>query len=184
MAGGKHEAREDVARDLLERGFSCTRCGACCEGSGDAAPVVLLSPGEIREIMSATGRIWDEVAEPYNEFIPTREGGRFTLAWCLRRQSDRCIFYQGGCTIYPVRPWICRTYPFVLEDGTLQTSTCPGVGLSLTSTKAAEIAVDLFARALSESCEEVGVRRVLSVAKLGPGLCAVIDSEGVKVLDG
>ena len=27
-------------------------------------------------------------------------------------ETGRCIYYENGCSIYPVRPLQCRTFPF------------------------------------------------------------------------
>jgi len=35
-------------------------------------------------------------------------------------QARRCVFFNGsGCGAYESRPYLCRTYPFVLEKGEL-----------------------------------------------------------------
>jgi Fe-S-cluster containining protein len=53
----------------------------------------------------------------------------------IKEHSDgRCFFYNDGCTIYPVRPHQCKTYPFWFEN--LRSNKkwkhvlreCPGIG--------------------------------------------------------
>jgi len=34
----------------------------------------------------------------------------------LEDAQGRCIFYEDGCTIYPVRPSQCSTFPFWFEN--------------------------------------------------------------------
>jgi len=55
----------------------------------------------------------------------------------LREQANGdCVFYdrQRGCTVYPVRPRQCRTWPFwesnlaTPEDWERTESICPGSG--------------------------------------------------------
>jgi hypothetical protein len=127
---------------------------------------------------------WDKVAEPYPDFISADNGGEYTLAWCLRRTADACIFLRDGrCSIYARRPWICRTYPFMLVDDDLAVSECPGLGAPLTPLDARDAAADLCRRQAAEAVEEAGIRAVFHEATVPPGKRAVIDSEGVKVLD-
>ena len=51
----------------------------------------------------------------------------------IRRNGD-CIFWDRGCTIYPVRPRQCRTFPFWPENlespqaWAAATRTCHGAG--------------------------------------------------------
>jgi Fe-S-cluster containining protein len=50
------------------------------------------------------------------------------------RPNGDCVFYANGCTIYPVRPRQCRTFPFWPEDLTSRrrwerlARECPGIG--------------------------------------------------------
>ena len=106
--------------------FECTRCGNCCTG---APGYVWLDAAEVDAIASFLG-------EPRDEFLAvyTRVAHRGRT---LRERADGdCTFYKRGqgCTIYPVRPKQCRTWPF--WDSNLRTPLhwqqagdgCPGVG--------------------------------------------------------
>ena len=138
-------------------------------------------PGRVRAIMAATGMAW-EIAEPYPDFIGSENGGKYTFAWCIRRTADACIFLQDGrCSVYAHRPWICRTYPFMLLDDVLQVSECPGLGMPLTADVAHDVATELCKRQAAEAVEETGVRKVYQRARIPPGRRVVIDSEGMKV---
>lgn len=176
---------DDVAAQLGSIGFRCRGCAACCRRVAEDSNLVLVSPAEVRTIMAATGMAWGEVAEPYPDFIGTDNGAEYTLAWCLRRTADACIFLQDGrCSIYAHRPWICRTYPFMLVDDDLRVSECPGLGTPLSPYDARNAAADLCRRQVAEGVEEDGIRAVFHEATVPPGKRVVIDSEGVKVLDG
>jgi len=176
---------DDVAAQLGSIGFRCRGCGACCRRIAEDSNLVLVSPAEVRTIMAATGMAWDEVAEPYPDFINAGNGAEYTLAWCLRRTADACIFLlDGRCSIYAHRPWICRTYPFMLVDDDLAVSECPGLGAPLTPLDARDVAADICRRQAAETMEEAGIRAVFREAAVPAGKRAVIDSEGVKVLDG
>ncbi|HOI13787.1 MAG TPA: YkgJ family cysteine cluster protein [Methanoculleus sp.] len=176
---------DDVAAQLGSIGFRCGECGACCRRVAEDSNLVLVSPAEVRAIMAATNMTWDEVAEPYPDFIDAGNGGKYTLAWCLRRTADACIFLRGGrCSVYAHRPWICRTYPFMLVDDELAVSECPGLGAPLSPCDARNAATDLCRRQAAETAEEAGIRAVYRKASVPPEKRVVIDSEGVKVLDG
>lgn len=176
---------DDVANRVGSFGFHCRECGACCRRVAEDSNLVLVNPAEVRAIMAATGMAWDEVAEPYPDFIDTGNGGEYTLAWCIRRTADACIFLQDGrCSVYAHRPWICRTYPFMLVDNDLLVSECPGLGTPLSPGDAHDVATDLCRRQAAEAAEEAGIRATYRRTTLPPGKRAVIDSEGVKVLNG
>ncbi len=48
--------------------------------------------------------------------------------------DGRCLFYDDGCSIYPVRPDQCKTYPFWFENlrsvkkWRRLSRECPGIG--------------------------------------------------------
>jgi Fe-S-cluster containining protein len=106
--------------------FHCTRCGACCTG---AAGYVWVNEEELAAI-----------AEYRNE--PVREVvGLYTRAAhrgrSLREKANGdCVFFdrKEGCTIYPVRPRQCRTWPFwesnvhTPEAWQRTCEVCPGSG--------------------------------------------------------
>ena len=176
---------DDVTGRIESIGFRCRECGACCRRVAEDSNLVLVSPPEIRAIMAATGMAWEEIVEPYPDFISAEGGGEYTFAWCIRRTNDACIFLQDGrCLIYAHRPWICRTYPFMLVDDDLTVSECPGLGAPFSSCNVRDVATDLCRRQAAEAVEEAGIRAVFREAAVPPGKRAVIDSEGMKVLDG
>ena len=101
---------------------------------------------EISDIMEYTGLSFGEIAEPYPDRI--LEGDLdYTFGWVLRRTGDRCRFLdESSCQIYPVRPWICRTYPFMLDENDLTIHPCEGTGQNTGSADAENIAHDLCRR--------------------------------------
>jgi len=106
--------------------FRCTRCGNCCTG---APGFVWVNEDEIADI-----------AEYREEQLADVEG--FYVRWVGRRRSLRervngdCTFFDrdAGCTIYPVRPRQCRTWPFwesnlrAPGDWRRTCEVCPGAG--------------------------------------------------------
>ena len=106
--------------------FTCTRCGKCCTGEPG---FVWLTDDELRAIAEFLGEPVEEVRA-----LHTRKSrGRRTL----REKADGdCVFYDRarGCTIYPVRPPQCRTWPFwesnveTPEAWERTKAVCPGSG--------------------------------------------------------
>jgi Fe-S-cluster containining protein len=106
--------------------FRCTRCGHCCTG---APGYVWVNDEEVAAIAAFLGEPVPEAQAVY-----TRRAGR---GRSLREKANGdCIFYDRtrGCTIYPVRPRQCRTWPFwesnvATPEAWEQTCRiCPGAG--------------------------------------------------------
>src|SRR5882672_4752809 len=107
--------------------FRCTRCGNCCTGPPG---YVWVNDAEIASIAEFRGETVEEVVGLY-----TRKVGRGEPSLREKPNGD-CIFYEHGqgCTIYPVRPRQCRTWPF--WDSNLESpetwqevqEVCPGAG--------------------------------------------------------
>jgi Fe-S-cluster containining protein len=84
--------------------FQCTRCGNCCTGEPG---YVWLQDAEMAAIAAFRGERLDEFRDLYTK--------RGTRGRTLREKANGdCVFYdrQRGCTVYPVRPAQCRTWPF------------------------------------------------------------------------
>ncbi|MDM7934665.1 MAG: YkgJ family cysteine cluster protein [Methanothrix sp.] len=140
--------------------FECQRCGSCChhrrpEGFGRLIPaerlrefsersnLIYLTADEVERISRETGRRPEEFVETlyrYDGRSVRVEGDRVILDLPVLRSNEdtTCIFYDRGCTIYPLRPRACRLFPFRAEErssaeGDLEllirpNLTCPGVG--------------------------------------------------------
>ncbi|MFY1111365.1 MAG: YkgJ family cysteine cluster protein [Methanosarcinaceae archaeon] len=82
------------------------------------------------------------------------EGNIHAFGWMLRRKRNGdCVFLEQGanrCRIYPVRPMLCRTYPFYMEDLKLYTCECEGLGCPISREEGLKLAEDLLSRYLSE----------------------------------
>ena len=106
--------------------FKCTRCGACCTGPPG---YVWVNDKEIAAIAEYRGELVEETTERHTR--PANNGRS------LREKANGdCVFYdkEVGCTVYPVRPRQCRTWPFwesnvVTPDAWERTcDICPGSG--------------------------------------------------------
>ena len=111
---------------FFDRGihFECRQCGACCTGDPG---IVYADKNEARHIAEYLGMAFSFFADTY--LYPIRAG------YGIREHPDgRCFFYDNGCTIYPVRPHQCRTYPFWFENlrsvkkWQRVSKACPGIG--------------------------------------------------------
>ena len=173
---------ESIAADIQKIGFSCQRCGACCRSGPDDSGLVFASHDEVEVLVASGAGAWEEVAEPYPDFTPCGDGASVTFGWCLRHEEGRCRYLSnGGCALYPARPWICRTYPFALVDGDLVVSDCPGLGGSISEAGALALAVDLLERARFEREEEERVRRIFPTIRIPEGKRFVVDGSGLRV---
>src|SRR5579871_714152 len=106
--------------------FCCTRCGKCCTG---APGRVWVNDEEMAVIAEYQNEPLDQVVGLYTRVA---ERGR-----SLRENANGdCIFYdpEKGCTIYPVRPRQCQTWPFwesnvaTPQDWQRTCDVCPGSG--------------------------------------------------------
>jgi Fe-S-cluster containining protein len=106
--------------------FRCTRCGNCCTGEPG---FVWVNAEELAAIANYRGESAAEVTALYTRLALR---GR-----TLREKANGdCVFYEKdrGCTIYPVRPRQCRTWPFwesnvaTPERWEHTCSICPGSG--------------------------------------------------------
>ncbi len=183
MKNGSTESA-GVRDKILGASFVCRRCSSCCREIEPGSNLVMVSPCEVRAIMAVTGLSFDDVAEPYPDTIT--EGKReYTFGWAIRRKNDRCIFLKDdSCQVYENRPWICRTYPFMLDHDTLIISSCPGIGTAIPSAadRADQIVSDLLARRKAEEEEEERIAAILPTISIPPEKRVVIDSEGMRII--
>jgi uncharacterized protein len=106
--------------------FTCTRCGHCCTGEPG---FVWVDDKDIAALAEHLGETPEMVEKLYTK--ETRRG----LSLREKLNGD-CIFWDrtAGCTVYPVRPPQCRTWPFwesnvaTPEDWQHTCQICPGSG--------------------------------------------------------
>lgn len=84
--------------------FECTRCGRCCTGEGH----VWVSEERIGKIAEFLELPLESFGRRYLRRVDNR------LALVDKPDRPDCVFWEAerGCTIYPVRPGQCRTFPF------------------------------------------------------------------------
>jgi uncharacterized protein len=119
--------------------FSCTQCGNCCTGPPG---YVVFDPRELGE-MAAYLKL--SPAEFLVRYARPFEGG-WSLVEVQRDGMYDCVFLKAdpatgrrGCSIYPVRPVQCRTWPFWPDNlrsrkayaATAKRTPCPGMSKGL-----------------------------------------------------
>lgn len=107
--------------------FTCTQCGDCCSGPSG---FVWVTEEEIRQIADYLGVRLGEMQINHLRYV----GARTSLR---EFPNGDCTFLDGQtrkCTVYPVRPAQCRTWPFwgsnlaTPESWQETVSVCPGAG--------------------------------------------------------
>jgi len=102
--------------------FKCTRCGDCCRGYGGT----FVSEADIQSIAAYVGFDPAYFAEAYC----AKSGSRLVLG---QGPDGYCIFWDGICSIHPVKPRFCRQWPFVesvlVDAGNwhIMAGFCPGM---------------------------------------------------------
>ncbi|MEM2894322.1 MAG: YkgJ family cysteine cluster protein [Candidatus Bathyarchaeia archaeon] len=107
--------------------FRCLRCSLCCMDTGSRERRILLLEAEAR-------RISEEASIGIEKFVlDVEDEGPFK--YVMRKENGRCVFLKDNlCSIYELRPVICRFYPFKLERVLGRglrfsyTEECPGIG--------------------------------------------------------
>ncbi len=142
--------------------FKCQRCGSCChhkrpEEFGTLVPLeqlkefweksnlIYLNKEDIENIGQRTGiepkDFVDTLHEYDGQYVYVDDSGRrviLDLPVMRSKEDTTCIFYDEGCTVYPIRPNACRLFPFRVEEETTPQGdinlfinynpTCPGIG--------------------------------------------------------
>lgn len=108
--------------------FRCRRCGQCCYGRGG----IRLTEAEALAAASHLGLSGDSFKALYlSPSGPPWEVEINEEGFCRFHQAD------GSCLIHPVKPAVCRTWPFLpglLEDESalaVARNACPGLGANI-----------------------------------------------------
>ena len=104
--------------------FSCHRCGQCCKGYGGA----FVTDSDVRAIAEHLKETPQDVVFKYCR----RSGSRFILA---QKSDGYCVFYDAGCRIHPVKPRMCKVWPFIesvlrdIGNWRIMAGFCPGINI-------------------------------------------------------
>ena len=102
--------------------FNCTKCGDCCQGFGGT----YVTDADIDAIAAFIRVERSQFIEQFCE----RSGGQLLIA---QAANGFCLFWDTVCTIHPVKPRMCKAWPFIdsiLKDVTnwhIMAASCPGI---------------------------------------------------------
>lgn len=102
--------------------FDCKKCGECCKGYGGT----FVTEADIKAIS-------DYIRTDPRHFIRNycqMSGSTPVLA---QAENGYCVFWDKLCTIHPVKPRMCRAWPFIgsvltdLRNWQIMAGSCPGI---------------------------------------------------------
>jgi len=102
--------------------FDCKKCGECCKGYGGT----FVTESDIKAIS-------DYIRTDPRRFIRDycqMSGSRPVLA---QGENGYCVFWDKLCTIHPVKPRMCRAWPFIrsvltdIRNWKIMAASCPGI---------------------------------------------------------
>lgn len=120
--------------------FRCRECGFCCHGE----TTVSLDQNDLNNMSTFLRMPIDELTKKYLRVNDT--------VVQMKIIDGHCIFFNGGCTIHPGKPWRCSEWPLhpsILHDqNNFETikSSCPGI--------AKNVSYDLFCAQLKTILDE------------------------------
>jgi Fe-S-cluster containining protein len=102
--------------------FNCIKCGDCCKGYGGT----FVSGDEIRKIADYLKTDPERFVENYCQM----SGGKPVLG---QGKDGYCIFWEDICKIHPVKPRMCKRWPFIqsvlvdIQNLQIMSALCPGI---------------------------------------------------------
>jgi len=102
--------------------FSCKNCGDCCKGYGGT----FVTPDDMDAICAYIGANRKTFTTRYCQI----SGGKPVLAV---GENGYCIFWDELCTIHPVKPRMCKAWPFInsllidISNWKIMAGACPGM---------------------------------------------------------
>lgn len=106
--------------------FACTQCGECCKGFGGT----YLTDHDLQAIADFVGLSIESVKRDCCAY----SGSRLVLS---QRKDGYCIFWDRNCTIHPVKPRMCRQWPYIpslavdIVNWRIMAASCPGMRCDL-----------------------------------------------------
>ena len=108
--------------------FNCRQCGDCCKGFGGT----YVSPEDVQAIAAFIHIDPEIFLKSYCQL----SGKKPVLA---QAENGYCVFWKDRiCTIHPVKPRMCKAWPFipsVLKDSQnwyIMAGLCPGIRADVT----------------------------------------------------
>jgi Fe-S-cluster containining protein len=106
--------------------FNCKKCGDCCKGYGGT----FVTPADIDAICAYTGMDRKTFIVQYCQF----SGQKPVLAV---GKNGYCVFWDKICTIHPVKPRMCKAWPYIaslladIGNWRVMAGLCPGMRADL-----------------------------------------------------
>jgi uncharacterized protein len=113
--------------------FTCQQCGDCCKGYGGT----YVNEKDIK-------RIADYIHADPKSFVKTYCRTTKKMPVLAQRKDDYCIFWDGQCTIHPVKPRMCKAWPFIesvlidINNWYIMAALCPGIRTDVSESKVRE----------------------------------------------
>lgn len=113
--------------------FKCKKCGDCCKGYGGTYV-------NEKEIKTIADYIHVDPVSFVNKYCHVSE----KMPVLAQRKDDYCIFWDGQCTIHPVKPRMCQAWPFIesvlidINNWHIMASLCPGIRTDVPENKVRE----------------------------------------------
>ncbi|MGQ9596684.1 MAG: YkgJ family cysteine cluster protein [Thermoproteota archaeon] len=106
--------------------FECTLCGKCCIQDDRNRRQIFLTEKDVKAISSMTGIKIEDFSD---------KNSSKNYPFIMKLIKGRCFFLGPfeECRIYPIRPLVCRFYPFTMNkfNGKYMfhvDPSCPGLG--------------------------------------------------------
>jgi Fe-S-cluster containining protein len=102
--------------------FICKKCGDCCKGFGGT----YVTAADVEKIAAYVNTDPKSFIAEYC----TKSGNKLVLS---QADSGYCIFWDDLCTIHPVKPRMCRAWPFIesvlvdINNWRIMADSCPGI---------------------------------------------------------
>jgi hypothetical protein len=112
-----------ISNKKMSEFFVCSQCGDCCSGHGGT----YVDENKIKEIAEFLKISTKELKKKYLCLSST---GKYMIA---SGKDGKCVFFDKNCTIHPVKPRMCREWPFIPAvikvpgNWELMAEACPGI---------------------------------------------------------
>ena len=124
-----------------EQIFTCQKCGECCRGYGGT----YVSQEDIVRISEYLNSDPRRFVDDFCQLSADRP----LLA---QRQNGYCVFWDRLCTIHPVKPKMCKKWPFIesllvdVNNWQIMASACPGIRADLPDQLVLDIANTMLSK--------------------------------------
>ena len=125
--------------------FTCQKCGECCRGYGGT----FVSQEDIALISKYLNIDPDHFIGDFCQM----SGDKPLLA---QHQNGYCVFWDNLCTIHPVKPEMCKKWPFIesllvdVNNWQMMASICPGIRTDIPDRLVKDIVSTVLSQVVSD----------------------------------